>query len=548
MIRILIVVILFAVFFSLNCTQENLLTAEQWQEIELDFSAISNFQNPYKDVEFWVEFTHTDGTKLKRPGFWYKNNIWKVRFTSPSNSGIWEWESFCSNEEDEGLHGQRGKIQARPYSGTNHLIKKGLLKISPKKRNVIHSNGECFLIIGDTPWALPWRGTVETVTEYAKNRQERGFNCALLMSLQPDRDVQGPENRTDAGGFAVAFEDLKEGHINLLNPEYFIYFDSLRNILLNHEIVPVLQPVFHGFGWKGKNVLGWNVDPEEFAWYTRYLVARYGAQPAMWLVGADSDGRDPSSEAGGKEVEKWDCYQQPTGLHYSPFCEVTPDWWDRDYEYIPHLNKSHQNAQWLDFQWCQTGHGGEHQPYKVEKMYNNLPIKAVANGEPTYEGIRDPENGSGWWQGHEAWLNFTSGGTMGVVYGAGGLWNWKLFPDEEGWAEWADSKVSWQEAIKLPGSVYVGYMKKALQDLDLTDIERHSELAEGNLCLAKPGELYVIYLPKGGSCKLEGIKPGMTYQWFNPKTGEFVDQGEVENRTDYFNAKEITPMVLIVKS
>ena len=52
--------------------------------------------------------------------------------------------------------------------------------------------------------------------------------------------------------------------------------------------------------------------------------------------------------------------------------------------------------------------------------------KATTHAEPTYEGIRDPDNGAGWWQGHEAWLNFTSGGTMGVVYGAGGLWNWTL--------------------------------------------------------------------------------------------------------------------------
>ena len=105
-------------------------------------------------------------------------------------------------------------------------------------------------MIGDTPWALPWRGTIETVTEYAINRQERGFNTALLMSLQPDRGATGPGNRTEDGGFDVAFDDLKDGHINKPNPTYFQYLDTLRNILTDHGIVPVFQPVFHGWGWK----------------------------------------------------------------------------------------------------------------------------------------------------------------------------------------------------------------------------------------------------------------------------------------------------------
>jgi len=38
-------------------------------------------------------------------------------------------------------------------------------------------------------------------------------------------------------------------------------------------------------------------------------------------------------------------------------------------------------------------------------------------------------------------------------------------------------------------AVYVGYMSKALEGIDITDIEKHPELAERNLCLAKPGDL-----------------------------------------------------------
>ncbi len=503
---------------------------EQWKENKITFQSEGDYGNPYTDVDFRVEFKGPDDRTIVRPGYWEQGNTWSVTFASPVDSGEWSWTSYASNESDPGLHNKTGKLQAIPYKGDNPLIKKGLLRMSPGKRNVIHADGSSFLMIGDTPWALPWRGTYESVSVYAENREARGFNTALLMSLMPDRGVDGPRSRTEAGGFAVAFEDLKEGHINHPNPDYFFYLDSLQNILLSHGIVPVFQPVFHGFGWKGKELLGWDVDPDEYARYCRYLVARYGAEPAMWLIGADSDGRNKGISEGGEEVEKWDAYEQPAGLHYSPFDDRVPDWMD-DFGgmYEPHMNRTHQDSDWLDFQWCQTGHGGEHILHKVALMYENKPTKAAANGEPTYEGIRDSTNGAGWWQGHEAWSQLLSGGSMGVVYGAGGLWNWKLFPDEEGWPDWANSNVSWKEAIELPGSNYVGYVGKALEGIDITDIEKHPELAGGNLCLARPGELLIVYLPEGGATPVKDAPESAVYRWFDPQRGTFESEGTLES-------------------
>ncbi len=260
-----------------------------------------------------------------------------MRFASPVDNGLWEWKSFAS-VKDKGLTGKSGTIILKAYTGDNPLIAKGLLRMSKGGRSVIHANGKPFLVIGDTPWALPWRGTIETVTEYAQNRKKLGFNAALLMSLMPDSGTEGPRSRTEPGGFDVAFEDLKDGHINQLNPDYLKYFDQLRDILIRHEIVPVFQPVFHGYGWKGNNILGWNMDTQEYARYCRYLVARYGAGPAIWLVSGDSDSRNPGIIEGGEEIEKWDAYKQPTGRHYSPFCEVVPEWWSGPGEYIPHRN------------------------------------------------------------------------------------------------------------------------------------------------------------------------------------------------------------------
>lgn len=519
--------------------------APQWQEIELVFKAEQDYENPYTDVEVYVEFSDPSGREILRPAFWDGDNTWRVRFASPTASGEWSWRSISSVTSDSGLHGRSGSIRSTEYEEDNQLLQHGLLRMSPEHRNVVHADGTPFLVIGDTPWALPFRGTKESVAAYAKNRQERGFNTALLMSVQPDRQIKGPRDRSTEGGFGVAFEDLSSGHLNELNPGYFKTLDSLINILIDHEIVPVYNPVFQGFGWKGGQALGSHAQPDEYSRYVRYLIARYGARPAMWLLSADGYGNEPGVTSAGQTVQDWDAYSQPTGLHYSPYDDLLPDW-SNDPNYGFHFNRTNQDEEWLDFQWAQTGHNGEHHPHEVFRMYENEPTKAVANGESTYERIGAPDKATGWWQGHEAWLNYTSGGTMGVIYGAGGLWNWKLSPNEEGWPDWADTHASWDQSIQFEGSKYVGYLSRALEGLDLTDIQRRPDLAYGALALAKESELYIVYLPEGGPVRLGGLRNPMTYRWFDPKEGVWSGSGTTESGiVTTLNAPDKDPWVLI---
>jgi len=544
---ILSLLLISTLFFRCNAPQSEELIPEspQWQEVELSLTAVNTYTNPYTDVDVHAVFSGPDGRELRRPAFWDGGQNWKVRFASPLADGVWEWQSFASDSSDSGLHGQKGKLRSASYIGDNQLLRHGFLQMSAGSRNVVHADGTPFVLVADTPWALPWRSTYQNTLIFAQNRKQKGFNAALLMSLQPDREAVGPDARDTEQGFAVAFSDLPEGHINQINTEYYQYLDSMMAILVNHEIVPVYQPVFHGFGWKGKGVLGWDVDAQEYARYCKYLVARYGARPAMWLVSADGTGQLEGVEEGGQIVEAWDAYQQPTGIHYNPFDDYIPDWAEED-RYVPHHNKSFQDAEWLDFQWAQTGHGAEHQYYKVERMYENLPIKAVANGEPTYEGIREPSNGAGWWQGEEAWMQLMSGGTMGVVYGAGGIWQWKVSADEEGWPDWANSQASWQQALNLDGSRYVGLVARALEGMPFTDMEKRPDLAEGKPCLAIAGQFYVSYLQEGGEITLNELNPKMPYRWFNPKTGEFLQESRVTKETQTFSSPGSEPWVLLV--
>ena len=199
-----------------------------------------------------------------------------------------------------------------------------------------------------------------------------------------------------------------------------------------------------------------------------YLVTCYGSMPA--LTCGDANGLHPE-QAGGETIEKWDCYNQPTGIHYNPADDYLASWAGGDSSRCFHYNRSYQDEPWLDFQWAQTGHDGLHLYHKVERMYDNKPAKANLNGEPTYEGMGNGKNGLGWWQGEEAWKQLMHGGTMGIVYGAACLWQWKITADEPGWDAWTDALMSWKEAMNQEGSNYAGLISKAFEGFDFTDMK-----------------------------------------------------------------------------
>lgn len=530
-----------------SLSEEPRITVPQWTSFEIGLAAEVELANPYTEVEVYAEFTNAEGEVLKRPAFWDGGQSWKIRFSSPDSTSLWNWTTV-SSPEIAGLHGLTGAVQATAYRGDNKLRKHGLLEMSDGKRNVIHKDGTPFLVVGDTPWAIPFRATTDQARIYAADRQSKGFNAALLMSVQPDMRAEGPEKRDTLLGFMRAFADLPQGHLNKLQPTYFQYLDLLTQILIEHEIVPVYQPVFHGFGWKGLDVLGNVAVPEEYERYCKYLLARYGSEPAFWLLAGDNGGKDPGVKEAGEMMELWDAYRQPTGLHYNPSDDYVADWAKNNpLKHAMHFNKTFQAESWLDFQWAQTGHGTEHLYHKVERMYDNMPIKAVANGEPTYEGMNDGKNGLGWWQGEDAWGQLMAGGTMGVVYGAAALWQWKVSPEEEGWTAWASQPKSWKQALEMEGSKYVGLVARPFEGADFADMEKRPDLVEGEgQLLAKEGSFYLSYLPKGGTVQLKGVPERLEAQWYDPKSGAFKEV-DANPTTGSYTAPDESPWVLVIK-
>ncbi|WP_225848671.1 DUF4038 domain-containing protein [Streptomyces sp. HPF1205] len=507
--------------------------APAWQQVEVTLTAESEHPDPYREVEVWADFTHSSGLRLRRPAFWDGGRVWRLRFASPLSDGTWTWRSAAS-VGDAGLAGVEGRVTVEGVQEDGDVFRRhGFWRMSPGGRSLVHADGTPSLLVADTAWALPWRATEEQARVYAADRHAKGFNAALMMSVQPDMDARGPRDRTADEGFDVAFEDLPAGRLDDLVPVYFQRLDRLLAILGEHGIVPVLQPVFQGWGWKGLRAAGKVVPPRGYARYCRYLVARYGAAPAIWLVGADGTGEEPQVEAAGREIQEWDAYGQPCGIHYQP----------------DSTSRAHQDADWLDFQWCQTGHRGEHVPERVADLWRNLPAKGVANGEPTYEHSGRRGKAEGWWQGHEAWSNLCAGGTMGVVYGAGSLWQWLLHPHEKGQEPFfAGPGAGWREALDYEGSVYVGLVGRILAGLPLTDMRPSWEPALVPRGLLVPGVLYVSYCENGGPVQFRQDGADLiprAYRIVDPRSGELLAEGRREAADDPIPWAEGAPAVYI---
>lgn len=521
------------------------VSVQQWASYEIHIQSDKKYDNPYTDIDVWAWFVNEKGDSLIRPAFWDGDRVWKIRFAPPDTGNKWSWRTYTSSH-DEALTAS-GELLSVPYTGNNKLVKHGLLRMSAGKRNVVFADGTSMLLVGDTPWSLPYRATADQVKIYAEDRQKKGFNTALLIAVQPDQKAEGPQTRNTEEGFARGFYDIAEGHLNKLNPSYFQTLDSLLSILHDHEILPVFAPLAHGYGWKGKNSLGPTALGDEYARFVKYLLARYGSRPVCWLLSLDGHSDAPGVVPAGQMLEEWDAYKQPTGLHYNPCDDFLASWaTSADSLHCFHYNRKHQDAAWLDFQWAQTGHDGKHLYHKVERMYNNKPTKAVMNGEPTYEKMNEGKHGLGWWQGEDAWNQLIQGGTMGVVYGAVSLWQWKITPHEPGWEEWTNAPYSWREALDFEGARYVGSISRAFEGFDFKDMERRWDLTENQQpMLAKEGMFYVAYLNTGGTISIKNFPENMPYYWFDPVKGQFHKTTITENNSSFTAPDTRQPWVFI---
>ena len=146
----------------------------------------------------------------------------------------------------------------------------------------------------------------------------------------------------------------------------------------------------------------------------------------------------------------------------------------------------------------------------------------------------------------QAWVAMLSG-CAGYGYGAHGIWQFFDPQDPKGETGKKDKRlVPWSQALQFEGSTMIQPVRSLLSRYPWWQLEPHRDwlLVDGRPsplptandltpphCAAVPGQLYLIYIPRGNASralKLTNLH-GEQYQrkWYNPRTGEF-DSNDLE--------------------
>jgi hypothetical protein len=274
----------------------------------------------------------------------------------------------------------------------------------------------------------------------------------------------------------------------------------------------------------------------------RYLIARYAAWPVVWCAAGEAN--LPWYLAKGfpyddrKQVADWtevmrsiravDPFHRPLTVHPTAIKRYT-------------ARHATDDPSLIDFDMLQTPHGqGEAAATTLKAVvdsYADQPRMPVIDGEAAYEMLSDSLPTE--WTRRMFWLCMMNG-AAGHTYGANGIWQCNRPEQPHGASPHGGSygKISWSEAMHLPGSSQLGWAKSFLQRYPWYQFEPHREWAsfadDGSEKTASQNfnsnqpqatgidSIRIIYVPEAKAIELRDLDAKSKYvaTYFDPVSGD----------------------------
>jgi hypothetical protein len=236
--------------------------------------------------------------------------------------------------------------------------------------------------------------------------------------------------------------------------------------------------------------------------YYRELVARYSHHLAVqWNLGEENDNSDAERIAFADYIRALDPYDHPITVHTG--YNAVDGYYDG---LVGHLEATSMQGDGVNYnEWTISWRQQSAQAGRKWAIYGD---------EQGPEVLKDMSNIDQVVQ-ESLWGNLMGGG-------AGVEW---YFGYQPGFGDLQTEDWRMADALWKRGSHAMTFFRSYLPFWEMTP---DNGLVEGNaLALAKPGEIYAVYLPSGGSTTLK-INGG-TYEvrWFNPKAGGGLKIGSV---------------------
>lgn len=494
----------------------------KWGPIEMVFTGPESRgrgePNPFS-VLFDVIFTGPNGNQYDIPGFYDGNgrggldgNVWKVRF-SADKTGQWKYFSQSDNRQ---LNRHSGIFTiTEPSEETPTFYRWGRLEYTGTAENKLR-----YLKFRDGPYWLKagcddpenFLGGYDNYNTTAKRKaaidylSERGINSFYIMTHNlggDDGDVWPwlggtPGEAMANGGPEARFDIVKLAQWR----ELFEYMQT-------KGIVPYLV-LEDDSAWKGYS----------HERYYREIIARFGDLPSLLFnFGEEHNENYELAQALEfmKTLKQIDPYDHPRGIH-----NVN----------IP--NDQYIDATQVDFTSIQTGAHGtlsgldkalEHHRTTldwIDRCRQRDKRTLVIN----FDEGRPEEDRHAWWS----------------TFLAGGVWEAHVLKP------YNRPMVSWE-----PVWTQLGGARVFMESLPFWEMESHDELIKSGVafCLAKPDEVYALYLPKGGSVTISlPENSNFDVAWWNPANGQdglFQNLVRVDGGIRQFNAPAVGDWALRIQ-
>lgn len=535
---------LFCLFIFIPVLLSAQLTdAFKWMKYELDFISTEGYENPVQDLKIMEVIFKSPTGKIKTlDAFWDGGTHWKARIM-PDETGLWTFETKCSDARNTGLSNQKGSFLCKENSAKHEIYKRGAI-ISPSGRYFLtYSDGTPFFYMACTAWNGALKSTKDEWDQYLKQRIENNYNVIQLVTTQ----WRGCDKSSEG---LVAFEG--SGKIRV-NPEFFRLIDERIDRV--NELGLVAAPVIL---WALQNGNGRELSPgyylpdDQAVLLAKYIVARYGGNQVIWLLGGDG-------VYTGTYEQRWKTIGRAVfdGKHQGVVAQhpCGRSWIGEIYKDEPWLDiigyqSSHSNAE-STVNWITKG--------PMSTMWSQLPARPLINLEPNYEQIgfritdKDVRN-AGYW-------SLFATPIAGLTYGANGIWPWlregeKILNHTD-----APGTSSWEVSIKFPGSIQMGYLSQFIKKYEWWNLYPAQELLTEqpgdkvfnhfvSVVKSTDNEVIIAYMPVKQTINLrKPVAVSYNAKWFDPakniySDGKFSDDGRIITITSPTD----TDMLLILEA
>lgn len=508
----------------------------KWGVFELELKSSQLYNDPLRDVSVWCKFVSPSGRDYTVEGFWNGENTWLARFM-PDELGVWRYRCGCSNKEDVGLNSVEGSFECIAYEGDNQLYIHGPLRLSPNRRYLVYSDGTPFFWLADTAWNLLLRGEVEEIKEYLEFRRTQGYNVIQFVII--NWGAAPTDNFGDRAYYGC-------DKVDVLNVSFFKRIDEKFALLNKYGFVaaPVLFWVSLEENLRGRYLNpGAILREEEAILLGRYILARYGAHIAVWILNGDGIYTELKANRW-RRIGRGIFLNPPTGrkilatMHPRGGTWPLPDFRCEEWYDIVGYQSSHHNERerlrWI----CQ---GPPATDWRLD------PPRPFINMEPNYEDWIDhvlKVRITRYMVRRAAYWSLLTSPPAGITYGTGGIIVWaqrRIVLESEGVTQ---QFLTWRESLKLQGGYDMAVLRKIFESIPWWDLVPAQELLveqpglddeEAFIAIAKTSDskYMVIYNPKEQEVKLnlKNVKTPCKFSWIDPTTGKVSKEETIISET-----------------